>query len=62
MHGSIDVRALANKYQSGTNTPITYSPICISMFNEYYQLGTGWIYVPEFDRDDCNTVTAPPLP
>lgn len=62
MSGNIQIETLANKYQSGTNTPITYNEICVASFNEYYQIGSGWIYVPDFDAEDCETVTAPPLP
>lgn len=46
-------RLLAYKYSS-SGQGATWNPLCAKGTYSYYQFGTGWIYDPSFDFEDCS--------
>lgn len=52
MSANANARLYAYKYDSN-NDGVTWNTMCAKGRFSAYQLGTGWIYVPELDALDC---------
>lgn len=56
MHANASARVTALKWSDfPTNSQgVTYNPLCARGKYSYYQAGTGWIYIPGLDFEDCS--------
>ncbi|MEX0902305.1 MAG: hypothetical protein WDZ76_06210 [Pseudohongiellaceae bacterium] len=53
MSAHAEARLYAYKYDSSSQG-VTWDPLCARGKFSYYQAGTGWIYAPEFDVEECS--------